>query len=281
MFNKLFLTKENISKYNKLYPYNLSKYLPSINDIPNLKFSTSAIVGNGTIHLEHKLGSDIDKKGIVIRMNRHFVKNYEEYVGFKTTLHFVNYPSIKKQNVVETSQSKIIIFLDPAGKYQMYDLYKKYGYNYDNKLLLLIKPNIHYFIKSTFHNSLKKHIRISHPTMGWYISNIIMNLCDEIYLYGFNLTGGCGHYYYKEFNLNNPGDPCISKGICRFGSESCSGKIKLKGNKTYHSIDIEYVLYLIYKFKKNKKIFFPQLEKKELEDVKNKLWKKNIKFINV
>jgi|TARA_B110000483_G_C18164387_1_gene530605 hypothetical protein len=58
---------------------------------PNIYLSEkTAIVGSSASILFKKLGKNIDNFGDVIRFNRAQVKNFEEYVGNKTTIRVVN-----------------------------------------------------------------------------------------------------------------------------------------------------------------------------------------------
>lgn len=66
-----------------------------------MKEKKIVIVGSSDIMLENNLGSEIDNFDIVVRFNRAPVFNFENYVGSKTDVRFVNSHAVKntpKQN---------------------------------------------------------------------------------------------------------------------------------------------------------------------------------------
>jgi len=70
------------------------------------------IVGSSSIVLNKEYGSEIDNFQEVIRFNRAPVKNFEKYVGSKTTFRiinnnvFLNQPGFEKENLHETFFAK-------------------------------------------------------------------------------------------------------------------------------------------------------------------------------
>lgn len=66
---------------------------------PNIFLSKNiAIVGNSSSILNKKLGKVIDEYDDVVRFNKAKIKNFEDYVGAKTTLRVINNPTFECAN---------------------------------------------------------------------------------------------------------------------------------------------------------------------------------------
>ena len=78
----------SLNKYLKMKKQKLLKFLK-----PKMSISESlAIVGSSKSILKKEFGREIDSHQDVIRFNRSQVKNFEKFVGSKTTVRFVNNP---------------------------------------------------------------------------------------------------------------------------------------------------------------------------------------------
>lgn len=125
--------------------------------------------------------------------------------------------------------------------------------DFNNKLVTLIRPSVHKAAVALFKSQISG---VSNPSIGWYVTNSIINLSKTVKLFGFGITGGCSHYFYKEDSHAIKGQRCRNKGYCCIGSFKCDGGMPpSKGKNLYHGIDTEQ--YLRVELWKQRKIEFP------------------------
>jgi len=137
--------------------------------------------------------------------------------------------------MVKSTNAKCIVLSDPSSFKQAVTDYLTVDFH--DKLVTLIKPSIHINAVSLFKSRIKG---VSNPSIGWFVTNSIIKVSKTVKLFGFGITGGCSHYFYKEDSNNIKGQRCRNKGYCCIGSFNCDGGMPpTKKDKLYHGIDIE------------------------------------------
>ena len=176
---------------------NILKYIK-----PSLELSKNiAIVGSSASLLESNSGKEIDKFNEVVRFNRAPTKNYEDFVGEKTSYRVVNnhvfdnFDLSKKgysnqpKNFVRKLRNKNIIYIGPDIK-----PWRKRFINthYSNNLFLFDYRKISE-VKKALGINHKEHLQIGTIFIGLcIISNIVPTL------YGFDLEPIKRTHYFED-----------------------------------------------------------------------------------
>ncbi|XP_033115196.1 alpha-N-acetylneuraminide alpha-2,8-sialyltransferase-like isoform X2 [Anneissia japonica] len=204
----LFVTKESTklgsklqyvwTKYGKVtINHVIFKYLPKNSPFTG-NYTRCSLVGNSGILTNSRCGSDIDKSDFIIRCNAPPIKAFAEDAGKKSNLTTVN-PSILRRtyNKLRTRKDHWK-YLNGMLQYNMHLWLPTFAANYNVDLCLradrMMKTSKKYPV----------HILHGHPqhftevmnfwkqrginksiTTGFYMTNLALQLCNEVHLYGF------------------------------------------------------------------------------------------------
>jgi len=163
------------------------------------------IVGSSDVVLENRLGNKIDQYNTIVRFNRAPTKGFEEYVGSKTTMRFINTHAVKNL----PKQNEDLTFL-PKLKNQV--ISSDYGLSDDEFYSVFDKTctfkvinrfkNFDKF-KSNHLNNLNLDIGIpgSEPSVGLNAICHFINNGKKPTIYGFHLhddNGRVSPHYWKQ-----------------------------------------------------------------------------------
>ncbi|KGL73479.1 Alpha-N-acetylgalactosaminide alpha-2,6-sialyltransferase 1, partial [Tinamus guttatus] len=225
------LVKEVMS----LLPPNPHQQLLLANSSGNLTRCIScAVVGNGGILNNSRMGQEIDSHDYVFRVSGAVIKGYEKDVGTKTSFYgFTAYSLVSSllvlnhrgfNKIPRGKHVRYIHFLEGARDYEWLKalllnretkkgVLNHYGkrprerFDEDFKLdkYLVIHPDFLRYMKNRFlkSQSLKKsYWRLYRPTTGAFLLLTALHLCDKVSAYGYITEGHqkySDHYYDKDW----------------------------------------------------------------------------------
>uniref|UniRef100_A0A3Q3K1Y3 Alpha-N-acetylgalactosaminide alpha-2,6-sialyltransferase 6 n=1 Tax=Monopterus albus TaxID=43700 RepID=A0A3Q3K1Y3_MONAL len=160
--------------------------------------TTCALVTSSGQLTGGKRGEEIDRSECVIRMNDAPSVDYQQDVGWRTSLRVIAHSSLlqrvlrRRQELLNTSQDTVFIFWGPSscmrrdGKGQVYN---------NLRLLNQLLPKLRVYIISwiemmKFDELFKKETGIDRKSSnswlstGWFTMAIALELCDRINVYG-------------------------------------------------------------------------------------------------
>ncbi|XP_063149089.1 alpha-N-acetylgalactosaminide alpha-2,6-sialyltransferase 1 [Candoia aspera] len=223
------LVKEVI---NMLPPKPYHHVLFARNSSQTSRCISCAVVGNGGILNNSRMGEEIDSHDYVFRVSGAVIKGYEKDVGTRTSFYgFTAYSLVASVTVLGNRGFKKI----PAGKEIKYLHFLEGGRDYEWLKALLLNKNVRkgfldyygrrprdkfdnfsldqYFVihpdflrytKNRFLKSQslqKPYWRIYRPTTGAFLLLTALHLCDQVSAYGYITEGYqkySDHYYDKE-----------------------------------------------------------------------------------
>ncbi|KAH0629530.1 hypothetical protein JD844_011653 [Phrynosoma platyrhinos] len=166
--------------------------------------TTCAVVGNGGILNNSRMGEEIDSHDYVFRVSGAVIKGYEKDVGTRTSFYgFTAYSIMASLVSLHNRGFKKI----PMGKEIKYLHFLEGARDYEwlKALLLNVKVrkgflDYYGFLRS---NSLDKpYWRIYRPTTGAFLLLTALHLCDQVSAYGYITEGYqkySDHYYDKQW----------------------------------------------------------------------------------
>lgn len=166
---------------------------------PAIEISNNLIiVGSSKNMLDKKLGYRIDEFKEVVRFNRAPTKDYEEYVGSKTTIRITN------PGVFQCVQHKVEVFdSDWSGEGQPQYFIREL----ENEKILVIyrcinEMNAHAHHAELLHESCSAHRFSDIPPKKQSVGFVLIEKCLQSritpYIYGFGLNEGCEASHYWE-----------------------------------------------------------------------------------
>ncbi|XP_026131390.1 ST3 beta-galactoside alpha-2,3-sialyltransferase 8 [Carassius auratus] len=162
-----------------------------------------AVVGNSGNLLKSKYGALIDSHPFVIRMNRAVTVGFEEYVGNRTTHHFM-YPESAidlrpgVHLVLLPFKLKDIQWLSSAlstGEIKMTYMRVKSRVKADKDKVMVINPA---FFKYTHDKWTERHGR--YPSTGIVAIMFALHQCDEVSVFGYGADKQGSWHHYWEYN---------------------------------------------------------------------------------
>ncbi|XP_070595945.1 alpha-N-acetylgalactosaminide alpha-2,6-sialyltransferase 1 isoform X2 [Erythrolamprus reginae] len=224
------LVKEVISMLpSKLYHRHI---LFGRNNSQASKCITCAVVGNGGILNNSRMGKEIDSHDYVFRVSGAVIKGYEEDVGTRTSFYgFTAYSLVTSimilgnrgfKKIPAGKEIKYLHFLEGARDYEwlkalLLNINVRKGFldyygprprdkfdNFNLDQYFVIHPDFLRYTKNRFLKSKsleKPYWRIYRPTTGAFLLLTALHLCDQVSAYGFITEGYqnySDHYFDKE-----------------------------------------------------------------------------------
>lgn len=177
---------------------------------PNISISENlAIVGSSASILKKENGKNIDTHDDVIRFNKATTKNFEKFVGEKTTLRVINnhvFQSHKKDSFEEISFTNIAVV-------------SPFTFSDDDKNNYQINKNKYFFFESRFKQFIICFYFVTHINIFLKLINLIKNknfsagfltilvcVASKIKpnIFGFDLSEDMSkrsHYHVKNFPI--------------------------------------------------------------------------------
>ncbi|XP_062977579.1 alpha-N-acetylgalactosaminide alpha-2,6-sialyltransferase 1 [Elgaria multicarinata webbii] len=194
---------------------------------------TCAVVANGGILNNSRMGQEIDSHDYVFRVSGAVVKDYEKDVGTRTSFYgFTAYSLASSvailgrrgfKKVPIGKEIKYLHFLEGHRDYEwlkalllntrvrkgFLDIYgprprDKFDNDFSLDKYFVIHPDVLRYMKNRFLNSSslhKSYWRIYRPTTGAFLLLTALQLCDQVSAYGYITEGYqnySDHYYDKE-----------------------------------------------------------------------------------
>ncbi|XP_066527427.1 ST3 beta-galactoside alpha-2,3-sialyltransferase 8 [Hoplias malabaricus] len=163
---------------------------------------TCAVVGNSGNLLQSKYGAVIDSHSMVFRMNKATTLGFEQYVGNKTTHHFM-YP----ESAVDLNPGVHLVLLPfklkdlqwvtsalSTGEIKTTYVRVKERVQADKDKVIVVNPS---FFKYTHDHWTEHHGR--YPSTGMLAIVFALHLCDEVSVFGYGADSqGNWHHYWEE-----------------------------------------------------------------------------------
>nr|XP_028572857.1 alpha-N-acetylgalactosaminide alpha-2,6-sialyltransferase 1 isoform X1 [Podarcis muralis] len=194
-----------------------------------------AVVGNGGILNNSKMGQEIDSHDYVFRVSGAVVKGFEEDVGTRTSFYgFTAYSLVSSVSILGNrgfkkipvgKEIKYLHFLEGPRDYEWlkalllntrvrkgfldgYGPYPrdKFGSNFTLDNYFVIHPDFLRYMKNRFLRSKsldKSYWRIYRPTTGAFLLLTALHLCDQVSAYGYITEGYqkySDHYYDQKWH---------------------------------------------------------------------------------
>ena len=151
-------------------------------------YKTCAVVGNSGLSLFYKQGAEIDAHEAVIRFNAGPTKGFEDFVGRRTTVRFVNRLHFGFQ------ESPKEIVLQQVTTPESFDKFLELKRELPSSRVFMVSPDFHAHVVS----ELKKP-----PTNGFYGALFALQRCKNVTLYGF-FRAEEKHVPYHYFDTDEP-----------------------------------------------------------------------------
>ncbi|XP_028572858.2 alpha-N-acetylgalactosaminide alpha-2,6-sialyltransferase 1 isoform X1 [Podarcis muralis] len=194
-----------------------------------------AVVGNGGILNNSKMGQEIDSHDYVFRVSGAVVKGFEEDVGTRTSFYgFTAYSLVSSVSILGNrgfkkipvgKEIKYLHFLEGPRDYEWlkalllntrvrkgfldgYGPYPrdKFGSNFTLDNYFVIHPDFLRYMKNRFLRSKsldKSYWQIYRPTTGAFLLLTALHLCDQVSAYGYITEGYqkySDHYYDQKWH---------------------------------------------------------------------------------
>uniref|UniRef100_A0A670XY05 alpha-N-acetylgalactosaminide alpha-2,6-sialyltransferase n=1 Tax=Pseudonaja textilis TaxID=8673 RepID=A0A670XY05_PSETE len=197
------------------------------------KCITCAVVGNGGILNNSRMGKEIDSHDYVFRVSGAVIKGYEKDVGTRTSFYgFTAYSLMTSimilgnrgfKKIPAGKEIKYLHFLEGARDYEwlkalLLNINVRKGFldyygprprdkfdNFNLDQYFVIHPDFLRYTKNRFLKSKtleKPYWRIYRPTTGAFLLLTALHLCDQVSAYGYITEGYqkySDHYYDKEW----------------------------------------------------------------------------------
>ncbi|CAI8616222.1 unnamed protein product [Vicia faba] len=187
-------------------------------DSGDKKYSSCAVVGNSGILLNRNYGSLIDAHEFVIRLNNARVDNYENKVGKKTSISFVN------SNILHLCARRTGCFCHPYGAnvpIVMYICQAVHFLDYtvcnashkspllvtDPRFDVLCSRIVKYYSLKRFVEETGKGLELwgsahdgalFHYSSGMQAVMLALGVCDKVSLFGFGKSPSAKHHYHTN-----------------------------------------------------------------------------------
>ncbi|XP_025023773.1 alpha-N-acetylgalactosaminide alpha-2,6-sialyltransferase 1 [Python bivittatus] len=223
------LVKEVI---NMLPPKPYHHVLFAHNSSQSSRCISCAVVGNGGILNNSRMGKEIDSHDYVFRVSGAVIKGYENDVGTRTSFYgFTAYSLVASvmilgnrgfKKIPAGKEVKYLHFLEGTRDYEwlkalLLDTNVRKGFldyygpkprdkfdNFNLDQYFVIHPDFLRYMKNRFlksQNLEKPYWRIYRPTTGAFLLLTALHLCDQVSAYGYITEGYqkySDHYYDKE-----------------------------------------------------------------------------------
>ncbi|XP_058764156.1 beta-1,6-galactosyltransferase GALT29A-like [Vicia villosa] len=199
--------KVPLDRFNKLATDSIDK-----------KYSSCAVVGNSGILLNRNYGSLIDAHEFVIRLNNARVDNYENKVGKKTSISFVN------SNILHLCARRTGCFCHPYGAnvpIVMYICQAVHFLDYtvcnashkspllvtDPRFDVLCSRIVKYYSLKRFVEETGKGLEqwgsahdgaLFHYSSGMQAVMLALGVCDKVSIFGFGKSPSAKHHYHTN-----------------------------------------------------------------------------------
>lgn len=176
-------------------------------NITENKQTKIVIIGNSPSITNSKMGNEIDRFDIVIRLNNYVINGFEEYIGKKTDYVFVTFATKYNKELMQINKSKIYLFA--AEHYNNMNFLKTRMNRTDaiqiNPYDVNILPEYYFSLLNRKVGLLgNERCSIGLIAINWAIRNFI-NTCD-IYTYGIDFFKGSTNVINHYFNHITPVD---------------------------------------------------------------------------
>lgn len=187
-------------------------------DRESTKYSSCAVVGNSGILLNKKYGEFIDSHKAVIRLNNARTKGFEDNVGSKTSVSFIN------SNILHLCARREGCFCNPYGDtvpLVMYICQPTHFLDYticnssqkgpllvtDPRFDMLCSRIVKYYSLKRFVEVLKKPIEewdsahegsLFHYSSGMQAVMLALGVCDKVSILGFGKLDSAKHHYHTN-----------------------------------------------------------------------------------
>jgi len=151
-------------------------------------YKTCAVVGNAGLQLYYKYGADIDKHEAVVRFNAGPTKGFEDFVGKKTSVRFVNRMHFGFQERATETVLQQVTTKDAL------DRFIQLKKEMPASRIFMVSPDFHAHVLS----------ELTRPaTNGLYGILFALQRCKKVSLYGF-FRGDAEHVPYHYFDTEEP-----------------------------------------------------------------------------
>ena len=177
---------------------------------PEMSCSTCAVVSNAGSLLDSKHGAAIDEHSCVFRMNRAPTSGFEEHVGTKTTLDYVNsFPHLRSLAILPRQNTPLLhgmtveLLEDPPHFFTKYKGWVSGHASFKKKFPLheafvldlawmQRSWEAYWAYLAPWHSPLHTKAR---PSSGWHMARLALEFCDVVELYGFSMESEKFHYF--------------------------------------------------------------------------------------
>ncbi|CAK8576373.1 unnamed protein product [Lathyrus sativus] len=196
----------------------LDRFNKVVTDSGDKKYSSCAVVGNSGILLNRNYGSLIDAHEFVIRLNNARVDNYENKVGKKTSISFVN------SNILHLCARRTGCFCHPYGAnvpIVMYICQAVHFLDYtvcnashkspllvtDPRFDVLCSRIVKYYSLKRFVEETGKGLELwgsahdgalFHYSSGMQAVMLALGVCDKVSIFGFGKSPSAKHHYHTN-----------------------------------------------------------------------------------
>ncbi|KAF8790431.1 beta-galactoside alpha-2,6-sialyltransferase 2-like [Argiope bruennichi] len=209
---KMEMLHKNVEPFSKL---GYDKYFPSesISDIFPKHASCAMVSSSGSMY-KSKLGKEIDSHDIVLRFNSAPTEGYQEDVGFKTTIRFLNSQVVSKPEfdflnspmyrnitLIVWDPSKYHGSLEEWYKKPDFDLFSTYWLHreiYPDQYFYILHPEVLWTAWDFIQSNTLVPVEPNPPSSGFLGILLLLHICDSVDVYEYvpsmRLTKRC-HYF--------------------------------------------------------------------------------------
>ncbi|CAL5212271.1 unnamed protein product [Lathyrus oleraceus] len=207
-----------MNELTRLVKVPLDRFNKVVTDSRDKKYSSCAVVGNSGILLNRNYGSLIDAHEFVIRLNNARVDNYENKVGKKTSISFVN------SNILHLCARRTGCFCHPYGAnvpIVMYICQAVHFLDYtvcnvshkspllvtDPRFDVLCSRIVKYYSLKRFVEETGKGLELwgsahegalFHYSSGMQAVMLALGVCDKVSIFGFGKSPSAKHHYHTN-----------------------------------------------------------------------------------